>query len=243
MIQLRGDISVGRIQLRLVNEADSTIEVTSARLVSPLLGGEVRWTKAPARIAAGATVDLPFLLPVLDCIEDAEPLSAVLQTGTEGGDPRAFTVIPDDPLGALARLEGETCLKQRVAETVEMTGSSVEVTGSGSDAVARLTVSVRPTGGGAAVVLDSIRSTVLLTPRGGEQWPLGLVIDASSEEQEVVLDIVPRRCDAHALGEDKVGTVFPVVVDGDGSFPLPLADGVKNQLLDFVSLHCGLGAD
>lgn len=253
LMQLRGDISVDRVQLRLGNDGTDDIDVVSARLESPLFAGSIEWLKAPARLGSGAIVDLPFLLPDLACVPDAEgqPLSAVLEVRLPGGSPQTIEVEPGDQLGALDRLERAACLEQRVEETVVMRGVLVEVSGAGSDAVARLTVSLDPTGHGQPVQLREIRSTVLLMPLSGQQWPLETTIDADSGPSQVVLEIVPRRCDGHALGEDKVGTLFPVVVETPaeagaeaepGIFTLTLADGVKNSLLDFVSLRCGLGA-
>lgn len=103
-----------------------------------------------------------------------------------------------------------------------------------------------PTGGRDDVTLLGFGDTVLFRLRGasfryGEDEPLrpGRV----DRPVRLVLDLVPARCDPHALAEDKVGTLFPVHVRADGlgpdaSYDLPLDDGTRAELRGFWSTYC-----
>lgn len=59
----------------------------------------------------------------------------------------------------------------------------------------------------------------------------------------VTLRVVPGRCDAHAIAEDKQGTVLRigVVVDGEsGTLVLPAPAERREELLAFVAEACGI---
>ena len=88
-------------------------------------------------------------------------------------------------------------------------------------------------------VLFSVAGTAALYP---DVEPLPLTAGTTSTQ---VLEITPSRCDAHALAEDKVGTLFPVhlVAPGlpeDASFHLPISDRVRGDLRSFFAPHCGI---
>ncbi|MEO8263236.1 MAG: hypothetical protein ABI566_11780, partial [Pseudolysinimonas sp.] len=96
--------------------------------------------------------------------------------------------------------------------------------------------------------IDSIHSTTLLNPAGPDgigvaELDLGIVIDADSPP-EVRIPIVPNRCDAHALAEDKVGTRMPLYITLDdgttGRLVLSADDELRGEMYAFYSAFCGL---
>ncbi len=54
----------------------------------------------------------------------------------------------------------------------------------------------------------------------------------------------PGRCDAHAVAEDKIGTILPFEIetsDGrQGQLGLAANDTLRAELYDYYSARCGL---
>lgn len=88
--------------------------------------------------------------------------------------------------------------------------------------VADVVVQVTPEGGAGRLEILSMGSTTLLQPadpRTAERLPEGYAVDrtvAGPDPADLTLTVVPGRCDAHAIAEDKQGTLFPVLVSLDG---------------------------
>src|SRR5690606_21177062 len=109
-----------------------------------------------------------------------------------------------------------------------------------------LEITVTPTGDG-AVELTGVHATNLLRPvLPGESagvWPLRVTVTAGETDPVVVrLPIKPTRCDAHAVMEDKRGTVFRLeaVIGGDpGQIELAADDALRGRLLAWVAHWCG----
>jgi hypothetical protein len=244
LVQLRSDLSVGRLQLHVENASPEPLELLSARLAAPGFEEDAVWQRAPATVPSGGALNLPLPIPPVDCDADSGPLT-VAGTAEREGATVAFEVEPADPLGTLARILATACAAERTADAVRIEATEVAVEGTGDTSVAVVTLDLRPTGGGGGVHLVEVRPTVLLRAEEGDDgWPLDVVVDSNSAPQQLALRMEPARCDAHALADDKVGTLFPVVVElqggGKARFPLPLAAGVKDALLRFVAAHCGL---
>ncbi|WP_210479701.1 hypothetical protein [Naasia sp. SYSU D00948] len=243
LVQLRSDLSVGRMQLHVRNASAGPVELLSARLAVPAFREEAVWKRAPATVAPGAALNLPVTIPEVSC--DAAAGEPVL-TGEVRWDGEAlpFRVRPEDPLGAVGSIVAAACAAESTEAAVAIEATGVAVEGTGPASVAVLTVGLRPTGSG-RVRLVEVRPTVLLRAEEGDGgWPLDVAVQEETPPSALTLPMEPARCDAHALADDKVGTRFPVVVeleDGTiGRFPLPLAAGVKDALLRFVAARCGL---
>jgi hypothetical protein len=58
----------------------------------------------------------------------------------------------------------------------------------------------------------------------------------------VELPILPARCDAHAVQEDKRGTVFRLLVEvgaRPGSFDLAATPEMRGEILGWIAEWCG----
>jgi hypothetical protein len=105
---------------------------------------------------------------------------------------------------------------------------------------ATVSLQVTPVDGGPDVRLTQVDGTVLLAPVGGAtSWPV------VGSPATVPLQLVPSRCDAHAVAEDKRGTFFGVHATVDG-VPQPVfyvasSDRLRGALHDFVTTSCGMG--
>lgn len=181
-------------------------------------------------------------------------LRAEVDYRTDGRSGTAQVAV-SDPFEVLPRLHAEECLRQAVQETVVLTAERLELPVDPSDP-ATLVISAMPpadgSGGEATVVLRAIRGTVLVSPvrpgpdGAGEPVPeLPLDVRLGGDGPgEVEVPVLPARCDAHALADDTVGTLVPVLVevtDGrQGRVVLPRAEGFAAQVYRYYREHCGL---
>ncbi len=118
----------------------------------------------------------------------------------------------------------------------------------GSRLVAEVQVTLTPTGANGSVVFEQTAGTTLLTPVDDAGvptpiMPLDVTVNGTDEPSTMTLVYAPGRCDAHAIAEDKRGTIFPINVttsDGlSGILYLASADEVKVALYDFARKACG----
>ena len=149
---------------------------------------------------------------------------------------------PGDPYDPIATLADAACTPlavEAVADEVPDPVLSADTT-----VALRLT----STGAGTLEVL-SVESTVLLAlvDAAGERTtsvPIDVVVAPDGDAQAIAFTVRPTRCDAHAIAEDKQGTifVFQVVLDGEPrTLQLPSDDATRADLLDYVAASCGLG--
>ncbi|BDZ44977.1 hypothetical protein [Naasia aerilata] len=219
--------------------------MTGAAFASPSFVAPAVWQKRSSTIPAGVTRDLRVILPDSDCGATGAGPVVTLQFALPDGRSGTAEVPAGDPIGSLARIAAEDCAGQAVSGVTALQGAALSVEGSGADSVAHLTVVSSPSGAQTAVELVRVDSTVLLESAAGGAWPLGLRIAGTDASTSFDLAIVPNRCDPHAVAEDKVGTRLPIVaIDAEGierHFPLELADGIKDRLLQYVAATCGFG--
>lgn len=240
IVQLRGDVTTGHIELRVTNETDAPLTIARAIYVSS------RWTEPmttddPATVPPGLRRNLRLQLPDATC--DAAPLehraTLLLDDGT------ALERVPEDPLDQLETLDDPECDLRAFTSTVAQLrwlDPSIPASGAGP-AVVRLRVEPTAQVSGS---LDAIDATVLLTPVDAfgtrvEQLPLELAIAPGTTPTELAIPLEPGRCDLHAIAEDKQGTMFRVRAQVDGEpvdLVLPSPDAQRNALLDWVVERC-----
>ena len=225
----RIDPSRDGIQLSVTNEGDAPLALDGARLESPLLSAALERTD-DAVVPAGATRDLPMTLVDPRCPAGAAPAEpaapdAVLLVPLADGTVAELRVPTTDRIGQWAAwLEG-ACFARAVGERVEL---AVRAGGPGAgggtigvELVVRAQSGPVGDGGGADVArLTGVGGTVLLgaldaAGERAEGIPLDVVIDPASPPDApivVPLRFSPNRCDAHAIADDKQGTLFRVDV-------------------------------
>lgn len=246
-LQQRSDAAERGGSIRVTNTGDEAVAVGAVHLDDP------RFTEPATRpidrvtvIPGGVAIDIAISLPPVRCAPaDPAPASSItLAVGASAEALDQTLVVPlDDPLGVLAPLHARECRAERLAETarIAVTGFTAAPSGPGS-----LEITVLATGRGDAAVTQ-IDSTVLLSfaDEGGRPLThraLDLDLDAEGSTA-LVLPIVPARCDAHVIQEDKRGTIFTLEVHVDGTRgPVEIAAGeqMRGEILTWVSERCGL---
>lgn len=187
-------------------------------------------TDAIAVVPAGATRDLPMTLVDPRCPAGAAPAEpaapdAVLLVPLADGTVAELRVPTTDRIGQwIAWLEG-ACFAQAVGERVELAVRAGDSGSGGGTIGVELVVRALPgpagdDGGAELVRLSSVSGTVLLgaldaAGERAEGIPLDIVIDPANPPDApivVPLRFSPNRCDAHAIADEKQGTLFAVDV-------------------------------
>jgi hypothetical protein len=241
VIQQRGDIAPGRVQLRVDNGSSETITVTGATLTWAALSEPAAWAaRRTETIGPGRVVDLPVALPALRCTPDGDTASVALELDT-ADDTRSADIAADDPLGILPRLGAAQCDRDALGAAARIEATAVSPR---TDGTADLTLSITPTAGSdARIDLVALRGTPLLHFAAGEEATLDASVSSGDAPSTITVAVTPRRCDPHAIAEDKVGTLFDLVARVDGRevvVSLERPQSVADALLAFTATACGL---
>jgi hypothetical protein len=241
--QPRTDITLGRIAIQVRNGTDAPLEIVGARLQSPDFVADTVWPNDTATVPAGLALDLRAPLPEVHCDAETRP-TALIEFVIDGQTGVAEREVAD-PFELLERLHREACLSDEIAEIATLTPREVILPDGVAPAI--LVIDVEPTGAPGVVTIDQVGGTTLLKPTSGGQArdlvDLGISIDADGP-REVRIAFVPNRCDAHALLEDKVGTIIPLYVSTATStterWLMPVADAQRADFYAFFAAYCGL---
>jgi hypothetical protein len=245
--QPRPDVAAGRIAIQVHNGGTEPLTITGARLQSTYFIDDLTWAgdREPV-VRAGLSLDLRVPLADSDCTEGIDAAHTVVLDYRVGDRTGTIELVPDDPFELLPRLRDAACLWVRVGEIVELTAVSVAAPNTlGSPG--QVVIAVTPTGAPGTVTVDAAFSTTLLAPAldgvGIGELPLGVELGADGPT-EFRVPIVPNRCDAHALAEDKVGTRLPLEVTvstgARGRLILSASDELRGQMYAFYAGYCGL---
>ncbi|MGW8568201.1 hypothetical protein [Isoptericola sp. NPDC055881] len=254
-----------RASLHVTNGSDRTVTLLGGTLVVPGYGpSSPDGTPRARTLGPGAGRDVRLRLGDVDCdgpgpealagaAAQTTPVATAtvrLTAGESSGpaDPTAGTAVQvdvTDPLGRLAAVRTEACAEQLVASGVALRVTDVRParvrTSGGVVAGGRITLAVDPVPGGPDVRLVQIAGTTLLSPARGRAW--GADDLAGQADGQVVLDLVPARCDPHVVAEDKRGTFLPVHAEVDGrpqpEIYVPMTDDQRAATYDLVHDACG----
>lgn len=241
--QPRPDVALGQFAIQVVNAGDADVEIIAARLTSPDFVDDVVWTGSGSTVLDGRKLDLRVPLPQIDCAATTAP--RVLLSADVGSPSELSEVEVSDPYDLLPRLHAEGCVGQAIAEIATVTPREVIAPAGQEPAI--LVVDVAPTGRVGSVEFVAVRGTTLLQPaEDGVSTPeLELRVELSADgPTELRVPLLPNRCDAHALAEDKVGTIIPFLVDAGTAEPVRwtmiLPDELKGELYAYYARFCGL---
>jgi len=241
--QTRTDVAAHTLQVAVTNSSGATLAIESLVLHSDQFVAPARWPKESTTIAPGVTADLPVPLAAVNCEAGWSLPQIDLKYRVGDGAAQSLTLEASDRLGQLAQISAVDCLFASVAEIVAITASTTPTILATSEIpTARLDLTLRPTGAIGTVTVRGVRSTTLLTVSAHlASFPLTLT--GSDEPVVLSLDIRPARCDAHAIAEDKRGTIIPldvVVGDSSGEIAVAASDTVREDLYAFVRAACAL---
>jgi hypothetical protein len=252
------------IRLEVTNDSDETMTLLSGALHSDGFGpshptkegrtlalrpGTTRavYVGLGEATCAGSQAESGAGTPEATPAEGTPSATITLALG-EGDDlgPPTDVVVDEvgDPVGHLVRNHEADCAVAAVAAGADLAvDADVPVETRDGELTALVTLRIEPVDGGPEVTLDRIAGTTLMSnpdPSGPSGWS-GEDL-AGQRSGEVVLAVVPARCDVHAVAEDKRGTFLPVSARVDGAVQptiyVPMPDSARSDFYDFVGDHC-----
>ena len=242
--QGRLDVEARRLVVRVENTGDEAVTIDRFELQAPTLATALVREEA-FELPPGDALAIRLPLPPAECGEEAGAAVLHVDATTPEG-PAAGVLAPDDPFGTLARVADADCLAESVDAVATITmPEHLRSTGSGVDRRAVIDVLVTPAASGSgSFVIDRVFGTTLLNAEGGVDWPVGVEIAAGDPPQTISLDVRPARCDAHAIADDKRGTILPFEIrtsdDRAGRLDRSSGDTLKAELYQYYGERCGL---
>lgn len=244
--QTRADVALRQAAVAVRNGSGEELTVGAISVADPRFAAPAeRVVDRTSVLAPGAAADLRVQLGAIAC-DAPDDAAATLTMHYRVGDADAVAVVAIvDPVPFVAALHENECLQAAAARSADIAFGPFEPSGPGDPA--RLPLVVTPAAGDGALRIVGIRETNLLTTPEVEDSVHPLDIDQTGGDRRPVtvdLPIVPARCDAHAVQEDKRGTVFRLLVELDGragSFDLAASPAQRGVILDWVADWCGFG--
>ncbi len=238
--QSRLERKTRHVFVRVENDTKVRLTIAGFTLTSPRFD-RVMW-KGDESIAPGLQTDLEFTMPPTRCGKD---LGATVKLTYRYGDSgeRVSAGKADDPYEAIGLLMDRDCARNTLAEAADLRVGTPTVVGVGATSVLHLPVTLTPTGKRSDLRFGGFESTPLF--RQGDDSPVNVDQPISSTEPtHLVMEVVPARCDPHALAEDKVGRLFGMVVlapglPKDSSFYLPLDEAQREAFYSYFHIRCG----
>lgn len=243
--QYRSDLAVRQSQIEVHNLSTIDITITSASFSSAWFSHAKSSKSAPSQVPAGSTIDFPVVLPSGVCSSGAAQPRVKLEYTTSDGTKGTASLTPTLPFHTISALHAADCSLrefEKVATIVPASALRFEQVGNKQNALIDFTVT--PTGAPGSVEILTTQNTTLLSQTEGELRSFDQTFTAASPPTVLTLDVVPSRCEAHVIAEDKVGTVIPFRVNAgryrNAVFTIAVPSSTKNELLDYVGTYCGL---
>ncbi len=235
LLQFRRDAEARRLQVRL-SAAREGLVVESVAVDVDGYTPPPTW-RGPTALPEDRPLDLPVTLTSPDCTVEPTDVTARV-TVSERPDP---VVVPLDDGGLLGRLHETECADEALREQVRFEVVSLAETevrgGPGLRATVRLT---RLSGADALRITGVGPNTVYSVTPAGELPTLG-----DDGSVDLLLDLVPSRCDVHALGESYRTSLIDLrVAVGDANprvFVFAPAEPVRRRIERFAVDTCGAG--
>lgn len=244
VLQRRTDIADGMLAISVTNGSDAPFTLTRAGYSAPRFAETMTWDDGERTLAPGRTLDLRINPSPLACDGADGPGTVVVDFVDAEGREGQAELAPGDPFDLFPRFTDEGCATEAVAAIADVDLARVEGDGLPRHP-AEVVITIAPTGASGHFTLDGIRATPLIrmwdSVESVPELPLGVEVHGDGEPVEVRVPIVPVRCDAHALADDKVGANLPldVTVDGTAIRLVPvIADEFRGQIHAFVTAYC-----
>ena len=242
--QGRLDVPAGRLVVHFENRGATAVTIESFVLDIPTLEPGLERSE-PIELDAGDAIDIRLDLPASVCDAEPSPVEVDLTVATADGD-REGRLVADDPFDTVARVNAADCLGESVAAVAALVmPEHLRSTGAGPERRAFIDVRVEPVAsGGGSMRIERVYGTTLLNAEDGIDWTLGLDVAAGDAPFTISLPVRPARCDAHAIADDKRGTILPFEIATDdgraGRLDVPSDNGLKAELYAYYGERCGL---
>lgn len=221
------------------------ITYTDPRLPEPVVATRMRGM--PAQAERG----FPLALPAQPrCGVDAPAESGRVEVRTQDGTTYRSRVT--DETDVIGRYVAARCGELRLRGVVDLSWSPSVFDGEPAEGdVGELVLLLRPTGVPGRVRILTVGGSHLLGAADGQPWRPDLVVLGTDAPSELVLPLLPARCDDHAFMEGGNAFAFRVgyVIDApdgrpagrtEGSLLLRMDPEGAGNALRFARASCGL---
>lgn len=243
--QGRLDVVGHRLVVRFENTGADPLTIKGFVVETPSLEPGLERTK-PFELTPGDAIAIRLDLPASRCDAEPGPVVVRFDARTASGSDEAGELVADDPFDTVARVNAADCLAESVADVAAIVmPEHLRSTGAGADRRAFIDVAIEPVASGdASMHITRVYGTTLLNAEDGIDWTLDLDVAAGEPRSVISLPVRPARCDAHAIADDKRGTILPFEIettDGRaGRLDVPASDGLKAELYAYYGERCGL---
>ena len=243
LFQLRSDVAERGAQVRVINDSDTDLVVTSLTFADDWFAGEAVRDRV-STVPAGRTVDLRFALPESACEDEPDAASRTSRVTLELEGGGSATVDVADPLGFTTLIHEKECLRHDLARVATLEWTAF--TPSAAPLPAELELSITPAGerrgrrAGRGPDDQSAAVRRRNRPRSHSRCP--------SRGRMPPPRCPCRSCPCAATRtpcmEDKRGTVFDVLVEVDGAsgvVEVAAPEAMRGEILRWVADWCGFG--
>lgn len=239
--QTRLERTTRQVFIRVENNTKRDLTITAFRLTSPRFK-QVTWEGKDV-MEPGQETDLEFTMPPGRCGDDLDASVRLTYRIGDSGE-RESVGKADDPYHQIGLMLDRDCAKRTLAEAADLEVGTPTIDGSGPTSVLRVPITLTPTGNRDDVRFGGFESTPLF--RQADDSPVGVDIPISpNQPTQIEMSVVPARCDAHALADDKVGRLFGMRVMApelpkNSWFYLPLDHDQRVAFFDYFHERCGV---
>lgn len=244
--QGRLDAADGILVVGFENTGDAPVTIGGFEVRVPTLEPGMAYAE-PFELGADDRLDLRLrLTPAVCDAPAADPIATVSVQATTADGPSEGELRAADPFGTLARLADADCLAESAAAAADIRlPDALRSEGEGMARRAYLDVLVEPAASGdPSLRIGTVYGTTLINAEGGTDWVIDREVRAGDDPVTITLAVKPARCDAHAIADDKRGTILPFgLTTGDGRegrLDLAAGDALKAELYRYYTERCGL---
>jgi hypothetical protein len=159
LFQLRSDVAERGAQVRVINDSDADLVITSLTFADDWFAGPATRDRT-STIPEGRTVDLRFDLPESECEDEPDAASRTSSVTLELEEGGTATVEVADPLGFTTLMHQKECLRHDLARVATLAWAAF--TPSAAPLPAELQLAITPEGGTESAELVEVQTTNLL---------------------------------------------------------------------------------
>lgn len=223
LVQYRRDQPRRYVEVKFANASAGPLDIAMLDVTLPGFGpsGDTRRT---THLEADRRVDLPVPLGDPRCDEPPADAASVLVEVRDGPGRAVRATVPVDDDGLLTRLHTFECAVRRVEAAVDITlARGWQRRGAGDDLVVRGRAVTSLRDPASVVEISGVAGNILFVapPEALAPEP-PVALDRDRERATIAFDLIPARCDGHAIAEARRLTTVTFLVAVDGSTPVPL---------------------
>lgn len=246
LVQYRRDQPRRYVEVKFANAGAEPLDVTMLDVTLPGFGpsGDIRRT---THLEADRRVDLPVALGDPRCDGPPTGAASVLVDVRRGGGPAVRATVPVDDDGLLARLRTFECAVRRAEAAADIALSpDWQRRGAGDDLVVRGRAVASLRDQAAEVEIHEVAGGILfIAPPEAVNPTPPVALDRGRNRAMIEFDLIPARCDGHAIAEARRLTTVTFLVSVDDTEPVPLRiapdDAGFETLATALRDRCGTG--